>query len=59
MDELIIKYVQRFRDNGGFFLALQQPEDHRKHLLQRLEESILINDNHRQTLRLKGIDLHQ
>ncbi|CAF0894897.1 unnamed protein product [Adineta steineri] len=43
LDELILKFIVRFRNNGGFFLALKQPQNHRQHLLQRLNDLILIN----------------
>ncbi|CAF1236333.1 unnamed protein product [Adineta steineri] len=43
LDELILKFIIRYRNNGGFFLALKQPQTHRQHLLQRLNDLILVN----------------
>jgi hypothetical protein len=58
LDELIVKFVIRFRNNGGFFLALKEPQGHRQHLLRRLTDSILINKEHAQKTSLTSADIH-
>ncbi len=58
LDELILKFLIRFRNNGGFFLALKEPQDHRQHLFRRLTDSILINKEYAQKTSLTSADLH-
>jgi hypothetical protein len=59
LDELILKFIIRFRNNGGFFLALKERQDHRQHLLRRLTDSILINKEDAQRANLTFADIHQ
>ncbi|CAF1048430.1 unnamed protein product [Adineta ricciae] len=58
LDELILKFVIRFRINGGFFIALKQPADHRQHLIQRLNDTILTNEDNIQKTNLTLADIH-
>ncbi|CAF0879925.1 unnamed protein product [Rotaria sordida] len=58
LDELILKFVVRFRTNGGFFLALKEPQDRRQHLLRRLADSILIKKENVETTNLRPGDIH-
>jgi hypothetical protein len=58
LDELILKFVSRFRINGGFFLALKEPQDRRQHLLQRLTDSILTNEENTQKVNLTSTEIH-
>jgi hypothetical protein len=59
LDELILKFITRFRINGGFFLALKEPQDRRQHLLQRLTNSILTNKENAQKANLTPAEIHQ
>jgi hypothetical protein len=58
LDELILKFIIRFRDNGGFFLALKEPQNHRQYLLSRLTDSILSNQENAQKVNLTLADIH-
>ena len=58
LDELIMKFIIRFRNNGGFFLALKEPQDRRQYLLQRLTDSILTNKDNTQKANLTPADIH-
>ena len=58
LDELILKYIIRFRNNGGFFLALKQNENHREHLHKRLIDTILISNENAQKTNLTLDDIY-
>ncbi len=58
LDELILKFVVRFRNNGGFFIALKEPQNLRQHLLQRLIDSILINKENAEKTNLTPSEIH-
>lgn len=51
-NDLLIFYVNRFRINGGFFLALKEPRDERQHLLNYLRNFVLINEENAKLLNL-------
>ena len=59
LDQLILKYIIRFRNNGGFFLALKDPQYPREHLLRRLADTILLNQEYAQKANLTLADIHQ
>ncbi len=50
LNELILKFIIRFRNNGGFFIALEQSQDRIQHLLRRLNDSILTNKENAQNI---------
>ncbi|CAF2976613.1 unnamed protein product [Rotaria sp. Silwood2] len=58
LDELILKFVVRFRINGGFFIALKEPQDRRQHLLRRLTDSILTKKENVEKANLTPTDIH-
>ncbi|CAF0936473.1 unnamed protein product [Rotaria sp. Silwood1] len=58
LDELILKFVIRFRINGGFFIALKEPQERRQHLLRRLTDSILIKKENVEKANLTSTDIH-
>lgn len=59
LDELILKYVCRYRTNGGFFRALKEPLNHREYLLKRLTGRILQDSNNAQKANLTPNDIDQ
>ena len=58
LDDLILKFVERFRNNGGFFLALRQPQERRQHLLQRLADCILLHSDNARRANLTSNELN-
>jgi hypothetical protein len=58
LDELILKFIIRFRNNGGFFIALKERQDHRQYLLHRLTDSILLNKENARKANLTPSDIH-
>jgi hypothetical protein len=58
LDELILKFIIRFRNNGGFFIALKERQYHRQHLLHRLANSILLNKEYVHQTNLTPSDIH-
>lgn len=58
LDQLIVHYIVRFRSNGGFFLALKEPDNQRQYLLHRLTDSILTKQEYAQKTNLTPAELH-
>ncbi|CAF3675234.1 unnamed protein product [Rotaria socialis] len=57
LDDLILKFIVRFRINGGFFLSIKEPQNRRQYLLRQLTNSILISKDNIEKANLTPNDI--